>query len=158
MDEVIKLIDSRTKENVNYELTTLWWDGSVMTSDKKDNTVYREKDGLFYRLVGAEKELRTSLVVTDSNQFSRACYIATMIKDIKTIIIDKNYNLNGSTILIPENCTLQFKAGSLTNGTLFGDNSKIESDYDPFENITLTGDWIELTPYLFYNDNFFDTI
>ncbi|MGJ1386383.1 hypothetical protein ACR782_09300 [Sphingobacterium spiritivorum] len=38
-----------------------------------------------------------------------------------------DYNLNGETIVIPVNCTLMFNGGSISNGTLIGSNTKIDS-------------------------------
>lgn len=45
---------------------------------------------------------------------------------VYTILYD--YNLNGDTIAVPDNCTLRFKGGSISNGYLFGSNFRIEGD------------------------------
>lgn len=43
MGQIIQLIDSNTKENVNYEETTTWYDGSMMDDTKVDNVDLSEK-------------------------------------------------------------------------------------------------------------------
>lgn len=45
---VIRLIDSYTKESVNYEETSLWYDGTPMDDTKVDNIIYRKKSGKYY--------------------------------------------------------------------------------------------------------------
>lgn len=50
MEQIIRLIDSNTKENVNYEETSLWHDGSVMDDSKVDNVIYRKKTDKYYAL------------------------------------------------------------------------------------------------------------
>lgn len=49
MGQIIRLIDSYTKENVNYEEVTTWYDGSVMDDTKVDNVIYRKKDTKYYK-------------------------------------------------------------------------------------------------------------
>ena len=49
--------------------------------------------------------------------------------------IQYDYDLNGSTINIPEGCILQFDGGSLTNGTIKGNNTKLSGTI----NITCSG-------------------
>lgn len=51
-----------------------------------------------------------------------------MINRAKTrYIIQYDYDLNGAEITLPEGCVLQFEGGSFSNGTINGNNSKIES-------------------------------
>ncbi len=45
-------------------------------------------------------------------------------------IIQYDFDLNGATINVPENCTLKFEGGSLNNGTLHGNKTRIEINYD----------------------------
>jgi hypothetical protein len=46
--DVIQLIDSYTKEKVNYEETSIWYNGSPMDDSKVDNFIYRKKDNTYY--------------------------------------------------------------------------------------------------------------
>ena len=72
-----------------------------------------------------------------------------MINNPNTIYhIQYDYNLNGQTITIPDNCVLQFEGGSLNNGTLVGTNTLINSSpYFILNNIILSGQ--------FYSENWF---
>jgi len=45
---VIRLIDSYTRENVTYEETYVWHDGTQMDDSKVDNVIYRKKGGKYY--------------------------------------------------------------------------------------------------------------
>ena len=47
--------------------------------------------------------------------------------DNSTWIITYNHDLLNNTIILPTNVTLSFKGGKLSNGTLTGDNTKIEA-------------------------------
>lgn len=57
--------------------------------------------------------------------------------------ITKDINLGGSTLTIPEGCTLDFQGGSFSNGTITGTKTGIKSD--PVKifgtNITIAGTW-----------------
>lgn len=50
---------------------------------------------------------------------------AMMNKANTRYIIQYDYDLNGTTITVPEGCTLDFQGGSLSNGTLSGNNTFI---------------------------------
>ncbi|MCT2407043.1 right-handed parallel beta-helix repeat-containing protein [Chryseobacterium antibioticum] len=47
-DNVVQLVDSYTKENVNFQKTTTWHDGSPMASNLADGIIYRKKGADFY--------------------------------------------------------------------------------------------------------------
>lgn len=60
-----------------------------------------------------------------------------------TYIIDKNYDLKGAVITIPSECTLIFKRGSLRNGTIVGNDTKlIGLKKNNLKNIEIDGDFI----------------
>lgn len=65
-----------------------------------------------------------------------ASSFASQVTDEDTIYeIRYNYDLNGSTVSIPNNCTLKFVGGSISNGTL-GGNFKIDAGLEKiFTNI-----------------------
>ena len=68
-----------------------------------------------------------------------------MINDANTIyIIQYDYDLNAQTITVPSNCILKFEGGSLKNGTVIGNKTKIEvfGIYRIFNSITLNGSWV----------------
>lgn len=66
--------------------------------------------------------------------------------------IQYDYNLNGQTIIIPEGCVLLFEGGSISNGTITGQNTKIVSNgCKIFESsIYLSGKYLsQLNPKMF---------
>lgn len=68
----------------------------------------------------------------------------TMMQATNTVyVIQYDYDLNGQTITIPQNCILLFEGGSLSNGDVVGNNTKINTeDIKIFENIILDGSFI----------------
>lgn len=48
---LLNLLDSFTKENVSYEETTTWHDGTPMNDAKVDNVIYRKKGFKYYKRV-----------------------------------------------------------------------------------------------------------
>ena len=68
-------------------------------------------------------------------------------------IIQYDYNLNGQTITVPENCILQFEGGSFRNGTVVGNNTVIVSNSQCFQDILLTNFNNNIIhDYWFYDD------
>lgn len=55
-----------------------------------------------------------NILTQDMINKSHTCYI-----------VQYDYNLNGTTITIPEGCVLDFKGGSITNGTITGNNTQV---------------------------------
>ena len=51
-----------------------------------------------------------------------------MTKENTIYILQYDYSLNGQTITIPENCILLFEGGSISNGELVGNNTKLTGD------------------------------
>ena len=67
-----------------------------------------------------------------------------MIKKTNTqYIIQYDYDLGGETITVPEGCVLQFEGGSLSNGTLYGNNTLIHADSGRyiFDSISFIGNF-----------------
>lgn len=66
-----------------------------------------------------------------------------MINKANTIyVIQYDYDLKEASINIPENCVLQFDGGSLSNGTIVGNNTKIKTELEKiFNNVTINGNW-----------------
>jgi hypothetical protein len=69
--------------------------------------------------------------------------------------IQFDFDLNGETIVLPENVTLYFTGGSLSNGTLTGDGTSTivsKTKYQVFDAVDLAGTFVEeqyLMPYWF---------
>lgn len=58
--------------------------------------------------------------------------------------VTKDYDLGGNTLTIPAGCTLDFQGGSISNGSIFGVNTKINSGLQKIfdTTINLEGNWI----------------
>lgn len=57
-------------------------------------------------------------------------------------VIKWDFDLNGQTITVPENCILEFEGGSLSNGMLIGNETQIIAEKTAiFTNITISGTW-----------------
>ena len=68
---------------------------------------------------------------------------AMMNKANTRYIIQYDYDLDGETITVPEGCTLDFQGGSLKNGCVIGNKSKIEAGLlNIFNNTLLESNWI----------------
>lgn len=78
-----------------------------------------------------------------------------MLSDENTIyIIQYDYDLNGAKINIPENCVLKFEGGSISNGTLVGNNTIIDANLEKILlNIACNGTWNIETSYPEWFDN-----
>ena len=57
--------------------------------------------------------------------------------------ITKDYDLEGGTLIIPVGCTLDFQGGSFKNGTIVGNDTKIETEQEKIfnEDIIINGSW-----------------
>lgn len=74
----------------------------------------------------------------------RGTSFSEQVKKPNTIYeIRYNYDLNGINITLPPNCILKFEGGVLRNGTLTGNNTRIEAGRVRIFNtsITLAGEW-----------------
>ena len=63
--------------------------------------------------------------------------------------IQYDYDLNGRSINLPNNCVLEFTGGSLNNGTITGNNSKIKGDLIQIFKINtiINGNWDIIESY-----------
>lgn len=76
-------------------------------------------------------------IVGDKNVLTQA-----MINKANTIyVIQYDYDLKEASINIPENCVLQFDGGSLSNGTIVGNNTKVINLN--VDRIILSGTWFD---------------
>ena len=68
---------------------------------------------------------------------------AMMSKANTRYIIQYDYDLDGETIEMPAGCTLDFQGGSLGNGTVKGENTRIRAELGLIfhTNLSLSGSW-----------------
>ena len=81
-----------------------------------------------------------NIQATQQSRFNRANVIYKIVNDI---------DLGNAVLTIPANCTLDFQGGSFSNGTIVGQNTKIEAGLTKiFDNITINGTWNNDNSYL----------
>lgn len=88
------------------------------------------------------------------NGESKNILIKEMISEPNTIYeVRYDFDLNSAEITLPENCVLKFNGGKLENGTLVGDNTKVNCDpyFTIFNKIIIKGNFLieKLTPQNF---------
>lgn len=93
-------------------------------------TLTRKSSGLVTPSVFSASTTGVVCTVTDSNKREfRNILISNSINQPNVIYeIRYDFDLNGETISLPENSTLKFVGGSISNGTLIGNNTKIIAD------------------------------
>lgn len=74
-------------------------------------------------------------LVSNISDFTKTNHIYKIVDHI---------DLQGETLTMPVNCTLDFQGGSFSNGTIIGSNTKIKAGLQKIFNtdITLSGTWI----------------
>ena len=133
-EEVMQLISSKGDitinnfpDNEDLELYTIYQD----SNNKIDAIRFKDRDnsnGMAYKYLRKTKNMILSQ--SDFNQ-------ANAIYEIRY-----DFDLNGSTINIPEGCVLQFEGGSISNGTITGQGTKIlGSTLNIFTSIVIEGTW-----------------
>lgn len=89
--------------------------------------------------------LRKNVVQTadENNSYSNNNVLTQcMLESANTrYIVQYDYDLNGETIVIPENTVLDFQGGSFKNGTISLTDTKIINEYDTviFDNVAIDG-------------------
>lgn len=93
--------------------------------------------------------------ITDSTkrEFQNILTPAIINKPNTIYEIRYNFDLDGKSIIIPNGCFLRFNGGSLSNGNLVGDDTKVEfiGEYAGFNDITLLGTWSGHIIDLYFN-------
>lgn len=85
----------------------------------------------------------SSLIGLTKTTFLRKAGIKKALKEPNCrYIINHNFDLGGDTLVIGNNCLLEFKGGSIKNGVIVGNNTMIlYSDKAIFKNIKIEGSW-----------------
>ena len=118
-------------------------DLTVSKPDKNGNAIVSLKDRVYDESNFSGKGykiLRKNIQTIDGVR--KNILTQDMINNPDTIYeIRYDFDLNGKEISIPENCVLNFTGGSLSNGTIEFDNTKIESNTNVsiFKTITFKG-------------------
>lgn len=118
-------------------------DLTVSKPDKNGNAIVSLKDRVYDESNFSGKGykiLRKNIQTIDGVR--KNILTQDMINNPDTIYeIRYDFDLNGAEITIPENCVLKFNGGSLSNGTIEFNNTKIESNTNVsiFKTITFKG-------------------
>ena len=126
--------------NINQHIDSILPDEEDLTKiEEGKNYILKFKDKI------NKSEFGLSVVMCRAN--------ALEIKLPNTIyIIRYNYNLRGTSLILPKNSYLYILGGSLTNGTIVGNNTKlIFRDKCAFSNIKFKGTW-DSTLYTIYDN------
>ena len=96
---------------------------------------------LSQKAIKKEKLVLTDLQAVPITERNKKKTLAeTVTKPGKTYTISTAYDLNGETVTLPPNVTLQFKdGGSISNGTLIGRNTIIHADRKVFSKLSVQG-------------------
>lgn len=109
---------------------------SLKFADKVYNTADYSGLGRIYlrkNVVRVEDPVTGNIVTTNYLQQS-------MISKENTIyIIQYDYNLNGQTIIVPDNSVILFEGGTVSNGNLNFVNTTLVAETQVFKNVTLEG-------------------
>ncbi len=89
------------------------------------------------------------VILRKNNNFSSQLTQTNTVYEIRY-----NFDLNGGIVEIPENCTLKFNGGSISNGTLVGSETYIDAiDENILIQITIGGTWSnEIITDKWFND------
>lgn len=168
---IIYLVPKLESNDNNYKDEYIWVENKweLIGSTKVDLSEYATRTELYNiadneDLVIDSNKLKLSDKLYDLSTFSGIGrkYLRKNIKDGNNIltndllpysntlyIIQYNYDLQGDSITIPENCILYFNGGKFSNGTLIGNKTYINANEDSFifDNITFSGTWNTVNIY-----------
>lgn len=127
------LVDGETIKSINGR--SLLGEGNIEI--KEEHLI--EKTYAPAEFSGLGRKYLQKNIVSDKNVLTQA-----MMQDANTIyVIQYDYDLNGQSITVPSGCVLQFEGGSLSNGTLVGNDTAIKADIIKIfsTDVTLSGSW-----------------
>lgn len=85
--------------------------------------------------------------------------IMAITQENKVYVIKQDWNLKGETLSLPKGCTLKFKGGCISNGTLIGNGTVVKAEKDGyvFNDVKLKGSFTSIRfPINAYNTNKLD--
>lgn len=77
----------------------------------------------------------------ENSKLDMSKYKTLPIKSYKTYTLKSNWDLKGESYVLPEGVTLKSRGGVFKNGTLIGNNTKIDTNNPLFEKVSIMGDW-----------------
>ena len=153
------LLNNLVTEKENY-------DPSGLPEEAQGNYLgYTEDDSIYTVTLPDESTITSSELnqtrvyrYEDGGTIMENVLTQNMINKPNTIYhIQYDFDLNGQTITIPENCVLEFEGGSLSNGTVIGNNTEILSSIICLYNIFVQGAFKNnkiFARWFFWNDDY----
>lgn len=86
----------------------------------------------------SSKSVTTSL---EDSGLDLSKYKTLPIKANKTYTLKSNWDLKGETYVLPEGVTISSRGGVFKNGTLIGNNTKIDTKKPLFNKVSIMGNW-----------------
>ena len=114
-------------------------------------TLTRKSSGLVTPSVFSASTTGVVCTITDSTKREfRNILISNMINQPNTIYeIRYNFDLDGKTITIPENCVLYFNSGKFYNGSISMDNTIVSTLYeDVLSEVNISGSYYNIQKYI----------
>lgn len=118
----------------------LWKKPQVLTNAQKEDVISNILDKTY--IEGTNNGLGRKHLKMNKVGSKNILTQNMMSKDNTIYYIQYDYDLNGQTITVPENCVLEFDGGSLSNGTLVGNDTFIYYDSPFLNNIILEGRYL----------------
>lgn len=156
MDILIQLTDGKVTYLANDKVADI-----IVANGTEPYTYTLATGSDYFQIAGTEVQVKAnmtldnvqtfSVTATDSTSDSVTSDVITpnLVKSSQSLFnkanqiykITKDIDLGGETLTIPANCTLDFQGGSFSNGTIQGNNTKIENaTYKIFSSV-ITGTW-----------------
>ena len=79
--------------------------------------------------------------IIEDPALSQSKYKTLPIQANQTYTLKSNWDLKGETYILPEGVTLKSRGGVFENGTLIGNNTKIDTNNPLFEKVSIMGEW-----------------
>ena len=141
MQEVNEAIDENTPIEIHGDVNNAADEEDLTSVNIEGTDVLKFKDKAYNPLTysGMGRKILRKNIVDGINTLTQ-----NMMQATNTIyVIQYDFDLNGESVTIPENCVLEFDGGSLSNGTLTGQNTVIDAELvDIFKtDLTLSGTW-----------------
>ena len=114
-------------------------------------TLTRKSSGLVTPSVFSANTTGVVCTITDSTKREfRNILISNMINQPNTIYeIRYDFNLDGKTIIIPNNCVLYFTSGKFYNGSISMDNTIVSTLYeDVLSEVNVSGSYYNIQKYI----------
>lgn len=108
------------------------------------------------KTVSIQKTARKVETVENMVLVDKVDTILFPVAENSVYLLKKDYDLKGKTYVMPQGVTIKINNGVFKNGTLIGQNTKIEGKQPVFDKVTIKGNWNvpEISTKMFKNLNY----